>query len=226
MKYTAAGQSPGAQHNQLERPFPVNGSFHRWMGQNRLHLRCKQKSSLTEGIEQGFDPDAVSGQEQSPSVLLPDRKGKNTVELFDTVLPPPCITVKHYLCIGMPMKAVPQPQQLPAQFFGIIKLAVVDQSVGLALQLQGHWLPSALRIDHRKTAVQQRTCSILKITGIIRPSALHGQQHFLPCLRICPQIQQACNGAHDPSHPFRSPILCNTGKNLHGISRNRAYCLR
>ncbi|MNC31745.1 hypothetical protein D3C75_800770 [compost metagenome] len=94
--------------------------------------QCRQGRGKAQALAvarqvQGFDAQAVAGQEQALVVALPDGQGKHAVELGQQRRAPGVVALEQHLGVAVGPEAVAQGLQLLAQFGEVVDGAVESQ---------------------------------------------------------------------------------------------------
>ena len=131
-----------------------------------------------EGVKQGLYPDSVPGQEQPLCPGLPNREGKDAIELMDTGFSILGIGMEQHFRIGMALEAVTSQFHVMPQLVCIIQLPIVNQNIVLPCPAQLHGLLSALRVNDGKTGMEQGRILLPENAMPIGAPAVHGEQHF------------------------------------------------
>jgi hypothetical protein len=113
------------QRHRVERGIDATG------GQQRLHVGREAQPLAALRQVQRLDAEAVTGQEQLPHALIPDREREHAVEAFHTALAPGVVRLQDDLAVAFREERVAQLDELGAQL-----PVVVDRAVEYQRQLQ------------------------------------------------------------------------------------------
>jgi len=108
-------------HGGGAQPAPDRG-----MRQQRLQLRAPDELAVDLGEEELLDADAVAGQQQTLTPIIPDREGEHAAQMGDAVVAPLLVGVDDRLGVGRGGEPVAVGLELLAQLPEVVDLAVED----------------------------------------------------------------------------------------------------
>src|SRR5207249_4662088 len=141
-------------------------------GKQRLDLRGEPEPIALVHVEQGLDPQPVSGQEERLSVSVPEREREYSAQVLDTRLAVILIQMYQDFGVAFGLKPMPLCYERVAQLPKIVDLSVHHYA-------------------HRSALVPDRLASARHVNNAQPP---HGQAHFIfhiPPLIIRPTMDEA-----------------------------------
>ena len=174
-----------------------------------LDLRAKHQTAGNLRIKQGLYADAVTCQKEPLGGVFPDGKGEDAVALFHTAWPPVGVGLENDLGVAVGLKNHALLFQLCAQFRRVVKLAVVDDGIGLAAGGDLHGLSALFHVNDRQACVRHGTVWREKNALLIRTSAAQGLLHFAQQRLLLPQVLFQMYHAGDSAHKITSVLCCH-----------------
>ena len=153
LKNTAAGSTRRAQGEQLPQAVGAHHRLHAGKLQQPLDFRREHQPPLPQGVEQGLHAEPVPAQNRALLQRVVHGKGENPVELFRAARPPGQVGGQHHLGVAGRLKGEAPALQLPAQFGGVVHLAVVRDGNLAALPGKAHGLVSVFWVHDGQAGV-------------------------------------------------------------------------
>ena len=194
-----------SDREDLRQTFGVDFRFHQQVCEQRLQLRCEQEARAALGIEQRFDPKAVTGHEQALLLVIPDRKSEDAVQPLHARRSPLDVGCQQHLRVGMAAELMPARQQIAADVFGVVQLAIVANRIGVVSSLSRHRLGPACRVDHRETAMGKSGVRRHPDAFRIRAAVEQGISHLGKDRTLLGEVDLPVNPACNSAHIVRSP---------------------
>ena len=96
----------------------------------------------------------IACEQQLLLALIPETKGKDTIQMLRAVLTPFKIGVQQHLCIGLRSEGMTTSLQFFIKFSKVVQLAIVIDHIGLFMHLVNHGLSSAKRVNYLQAVMR------------------------------------------------------------------------
>lgn len=123
------------------------------MGEERFYLGRKDKTTCVFVVKQRLHADSVTGKKELFFLFLPHGKGVYSVEFVEARLAPGDVCPEQYLRVAGGGERNARRFKLRADFGGVVKLAVIDDSVAVEGGFTGHRLGASGGVYDAKAAV-------------------------------------------------------------------------
>ena len=169
------------------------------MGEERFYLGRKDKTTCVFVVKQRLHADSVTGKKELFFLFLPHGKGVYPVELVEARLAPGDVCPEQYLRVAGGGERNARRFKLRADFGGVVKLAVIDDSVAVEGGFTGHRLGASGGVYDAKAAVGEGTVIIgveAAAVGTSRNHCLSHSTHYCGAVAQSAAIYPTCYSTH------------------------------
>src|SRR5262249_53252417 len=185
---------------------PVNHCFvefrlHLSISEYCLDLRSKDERMIDNGIIQRFDADAISGKQQSPGSLIPDRKTEHAAKLYHGLFTVFLVEMHNHFGVGLRLEDMSLGLEELAQLAIVIDFPVKDDPY--ASILIGDRLMASIQVNDREPAKAETDRSRRVVTFVVGTTMFNRVRHPLQQRRrdtpARVKIKFSANPAHEGS---------------------------
>lgn len=169
------------------------------MGEERFYLGRKDKTACVFVVKQRLHADSVTGKKELFFLFLPHGKGVYSVELVEAGLAPGDVCPEQYLRVAGGGERNARRFKLRADFGGVVKLAVIDDSVAVEGGFTGHRLGASGGVYDAKAAVGEGAviiCVEAAVVGASRNHCLSHSTHYCGAVAQPAAIYPTCYSTH------------------------------
>src|SRR6266540_7053143 len=126
-------------------------------------------------VVQGLDPEPVAGDEERPSLPVPQREGEHPAQPMDAIFPELLVQVNDDFSVGTAVKCVAPLEQLLRKRAAVVDLPIEDDLKGSVLIVDR--LLSGLEIDDAEPSHAEAHASVEKEPLIVGAAVSNGVAH-------------------------------------------------